>query len=130
MSRRESVNLAVSGGTPGADSANYTLFDSTVAFGGGQMKKIGASRLIFYVENSQSGTLILKTSVNKGLNWDQTGGAGTSVSASAANDVSGPYDFPVDPFDDVQLIWTNGGSAQTTWRPSLTLVIGDRASTA
>ncbi len=126
MPAHEVVQLGVGGGTPGADSNDYVLFNSVTAFGGGLLHPKGASRLTFYVENSAAGTLKFYASVDKGTNWDQVGG-NTAVAASASGDVSGPYDFPIDPYPDVKLVWTNGGSAQTTWRPAMSLIVGDRA---
>jgi hypothetical protein len=122
----ETVNCALGGGTPGGDSNDYILFNSVTAFGPGLLRPKRVSRLTFWVENNQGGTLKFYASMNGGTNFDQVGG-NTAVAASASGDVSGPYDFPVDPYPDVKLVWTNGGSAQTTWRGSITLVVGDRA---
>ena len=116
--------------TPGADSNTYVMFDSTVEsywrIGPGNLN-LWASRLSFGVENSHSGTLKAYRSTNKGTNWDQVGGD-TAVAAAAATDISGPYDYLVDTYTDFKLEWVNGGSAQTTWRPEITIVRGDRAS--
>lgn len=122
----ESFTIAVTGGTPGADSNTYKLFDSTVSFAAGQMRTLGISRLTFDVKNSAAGTLNAYRSVDKGTNWDQFDSK--AVAAAAAGSISGPYDYPVDSFTDVKLEWVNGGSAQTTWRAELSAIVGDRAA--
>lgn len=112
---------------PGADSNTYPLFNSVTLFGAGVLRSRKASRLSFAVENSQAGTLKAYMSQNGGTTWVQFGGD-IAVAAAAATDVSGPYDFLVDTYRDVKLDWVNGGSAQATWIPVLTLITRDRAS--
>lgn len=118
------VNVKVIASTPGADSSVYNMFNSTVTFqGGGLMQTMGGGigRLEFTVVNSQAGTLKFYRSIDKGTNWDQVGGD-IAVAANSATDISGPYDYLVDPYQDVKLDWVNGGSAQATWRPAVTLI--------
>lgn len=116
MSSRE-TSYTVSGGTPGANSNDYVLFDSTLAFSPGTIQVKQIARFIFNLNNSHLGTLKAYWSKNKGTTWYQY--YSLSVAASTAPALPGPIDFPVDGFPDWQLVWTNGGSAQTTWVPLL-----------
>lgn len=113
----ERITIAVGGGTPGADSNDYVLFDSTTAMAPGTIVQTGIKRLSFGVCNDHAGTLKQYASTDKGTNWDLV--ASVSVPLAAANVFNGPYDFPVDGEQDCRLVWTNGGSAQGTWRTSL-----------
>ena len=116
----ETVKVAVSGGTPGGDSNDYVLFDSTVCFGTAGLRSHDISRAEFGVQNSQTGTLKAYWSADKGTNWNLYNSTAVAIPAAGAS--SGPYDYLVDAYDDWKLVWTNGGSAQTTWRTSLTLI--------
>jgi hypothetical protein len=126
----ETIDVAVSGGTPGADSSDYTLFDSTVCFGAPAysgsksttLKAHGITRIEFTVKNSQAGTLTAYFSKNSGTTW--TAYDVQTVAAAAANTVNGPYDYLSDPYPDIKLVWTNGGVAQATWIPVLSLIRG------
>ena len=113
--------------TPGANSNTYSMFNSVTTFGGGLLQVRGVSRLEFSVANDQAGTLKFYFSTDKGTTWTQVGGSIT-VNAKASTDINGPYDFLCDPFSDVKLDWVNGGSAQGTWIPAISMVIGDRAA--
>ena len=132
----ESLKVKVVSATPGTDSNVYVIFDSTVTFGVGidgdprnqTLNAHDISRVIFALENSHLGTIKSYESSNKGANWDQFGGDIAVAGASPATDITGPYDFLVDTYDDVRITWTNGGTAQDPWRPSIKLVRGDRAS--
>lgn len=131
---RETLQVKVISATPGANSNTYNMFDSTVTFktpimsnASTTMTAHNISRLEFRLANDQAGTLKFYTSIDGGTNWDQTGGDIT-VAASTSTDINGPYDFLIDPYRDVKLDWVNGGSAQTTWRPNVTLVREDRSA--
>jgi hypothetical protein len=119
MSARENVRVAVSGGTPGADSNDYTLFDSTVCLSSG-LNAHDISRIVFHVNNSQAGTRKAYWSNNGGTTWNLFDS--TAVTAASAGSMSGPFDYLVDPYKDVKIVWTNGGSAQGTWLPAITLI--------
>lgn len=121
----EDVRVAVSGGTPGADTNDYILFDSTVCFGGGLLVAKGIDRAQLGLNNSQSGSLKSYFSADKGTTWNLN--STTSVTANGGG-TAGPYDFELDGFGDWKLVWTNGGSAQGTWITVLTLSRGQRAS--
>ena len=111
------IDIGVGGGTPGADSNDYVLFDSTTAIGKNQLPTCGIKRISFSLANSQSGTLKAKRSTDGGTTWDQYDSQ--AVVASTGTTINGPYDYLVDTFKNFQLVWTNGGAAQTTWRPEL-----------
>ncbi len=125
MSNPESIRVAVTGGTPGANSNDYILFDSTVTFTNG-LRTHDISRIIFGVQNDQTGTRKAYWSANRGTTWNLYDS--TAVAIPAASTSSGPFAYLVDPYDDFKLVWTNGGSAQGTWITSLTLIRNDRAS--
>jgi len=111
------------------------MFDSTVTFGVGidgdsrnqTLRAHNVSRVNLGLDNSHLGTIKAYRSTDKGANWKQIGGD-ISVAAAASTDISGPYGFLVDTYSDFRISWVNGNSAQTTWRPEVTAVIGDRAS--
>jgi hypothetical protein len=115
--------------TPGTDSNTYVMFDSTVTFGVGIDGDVRnetliaheISRVIFTLDNNQAGTLKAYRSIDKGLNWKQVGGD-IVVPIAGATDVNGPYDFLTDAHPDFRISWVNGGVAQTTWRPSVTML--------
>jgi hypothetical protein len=121
--------------TPGTDSNTYVMFDSTVTFGVGIDGDVRnhtliaheISRVIFSLNNNQAGTIRAYRSTNKGTNWDQVGGD-IVVAAAPATDINGPYDFLTDAHPDFRISWINGGTAQTTWRPSITMVRNFRGS--
>lgn len=122
---RENIRCAPQGGTPGADSNTYTIFDSTVAFTGG-LDAHDISRLEFSLNNSASGTRKAYFSQDKGVTW--TLYDSTAVSAYSSPTAAGPFDYLLDPYKDFKLDWANGGSAQTTWIVSIVLVRGDRSA--
>lgn len=127
----EDILVGVSGGTPGADSADYILFDSTVALGAGLMQVKGIDRGQFMVNNTQAGILKSYWSPDKGTTWNLN--SWTAVSANAgvvtgAGVAVTPFDFSVSGFPDWKLVWTNGGVAQNPWQPSLTLSRGQKAA--
>lgn len=118
---RAPVDIKVVSSTPGADSNTYSLFNSVTSFGGGLLPTKHASRLEVSIKNAAAGTIKTYFSRDKGTNWYQFNGD-IAVPAAAATDISGPYDFLIDPYPDVKVDWVNGGSAQTTWVPTVTLI--------
>jgi len=109
-------NIAVSTTAP-TDSNSVTLFDSTTAFGAGRMQYLPLARISIGFQNSHAGTLIVQRSSDGGTSWRTF--SSTAVAASASNTISGPYDILVDTENDVKILWTNGGTTQTTWTPVL-----------
>jgi hypothetical protein len=120
----EDIHVGVSGGTPGADSNEYTLFDSTVAFGGGLLPVKGINRAQFTVNNTQAGSLKSYFSPDKGVTWNLNSTTAVSANAGITGD---PYDFAISGAIDWKLTWVNGGVAQTPWQPGLTLSRGQKA---
>lgn len=122
----ETIEVGATGGTPGADSNDYKLFDTTVTFTGGGLTRVrGITRVTIVIQNDQAGTLKAYWSNDKGTNWDQYDSQTVAIPAAGAS--SGPYDYDVAPFDDFKLVWTNGGSAQTTWRVQIVMLRGIRS---
>lgn len=113
----ETMEIGVKGGTP-TDGNTIELFNSFTAFGGTPLSAVGESglkRISFGVENDQAGTLESYMSQD-GSTWIQFGDD-IAVVAAAATDISGPYDFLVDTYRYVRLLWVNGGVTQGTWVP-------------
>jgi hypothetical protein len=106
---------------PGANSNTYPLFNSATWGIGAGVLPLWGNRLLFSLTNSQAGTLKAYRSIDKGTTWEQIGGD-LAVAANSSTDISGPYDFLIDAHPDVKLDWVNGGVAQATWRPSVTIV--------
>jgi hypothetical protein len=119
----EDIQVGVTGGTPGADSNEYTLFDSTVAFLKSTLPPMGINRAQFTVNNTQSGSLKSYFSPDKGTTWNLNS---TTTVAANAGITAGPYDFALSGAIDWKLTWLNGGSAQTPWQPALTLSRGQK----
>lgn len=118
------TEIGVSGGTP-TDGNTITLFDNFVAFKGTILAALDISRIQFSVENDQAGTLRGYMSKD-GTTYYQVGGD-IAVGIAPATDISGPYDFVVDPYRYFRLTWQNGGVTQTLWVPTLTAIASDRA---
>lgn len=120
MSGVEDVIVGVLGGTP-TGSNTITLFNSFTAFKGVPLSVCGLHRLSFASKNDQAYTLRMYELTIDGATADQIGGD-LAVTASAATDVSGPFDYIIDGFAHVRLDLVNGGVTQGTWRPMLTLL--------
>ena len=113
--------LTPTASAPGADANTYPLFNSTTwTLGPGCLPQWG-SRLLFTLDNSQAGTLKAYRSSDKGVSFHQVQN-NIAVAAAPAGDVSGPYDFEIDAHPDFKLDWVNGGVAQATWKPTITIV--------
>jgi|SRR6185312_2278118 len=125
----EDVSIGVSGGTPGADANDYVLFDSTKHLSGAIWKSCGFDRAQFIVNNAQAGILKSYWSPDGGTTWNLnswTAVAANSGVVTGAGVALTPYDFALSGFPDWKLIWTNGGSAQNPWQPTLTLSRGQK----
>jgi len=94
-------------------SATVTLIDTFVALQGTVLAALDIKRIIFSVKNSHAGTLKVYES-DDGSTYRQIFGD-IAVAAAAATDLSGPYDWLVEPYKYVKVDFVNGGSAQTTW---------------
>jgi len=116
MGYEPTTDIAVSATAP-TDSNDTTLLDTTTAFGPYALPFSGIKRISFSAEHSHSGTLKAYRSTNGGTTWDQYDER--SVAAPGATTISGPFDYLVDTFKAWKLVWTNGGTTQTTWRPEM-----------
>lgn len=126
----EDIQVKCSGGTPAGDSADYILFDSTVCFGGGLLPVKGIDRAQFTVNNTQSGILKSYSSPDKGTTWNLNSWVAVAANSgvvTAAGTALPPYDFAIAGFVDWKLVWTNGGTIQNHWQPTLTLSRGQKA---
>ncbi len=113
------TNFGITSTAP-TGSATITLIDTFVALAGNPLAAAGVSRIEVSGRNSHVGALQLFESID-GTTYRQVGGD-VPVSPSATDDVSGPYDFLVDPYKFVSLKWVNGGTTQTTWEWQGTLI--------
>lgn len=101
------------GATPGANTNDTVLFDSTTLKG---WRHAGIKRMMLSLDHSHDGTLKEYKSVDGGVTWIQIE-ADEAITAVAAEDTFREYQ--VQPYDDWRLVWENGGSAQTSWTVSL-----------
>jgi hypothetical protein len=122
----ETIRVAATGGTPGADANTYKMFDSTVTFTGGSLRSHDISRINFTIQNNQTGTLNAYWSANRGVTWNQYDSRAVPIPGAGLS--NGPYSYLVDTYEDWKLDWVNGGSAQTVWRPDIIMIRNDRAS--
>lgn len=100
------------------------LFDSTTVGAGWFLRHVNANRYEVVIQNDQAGTIKGYWSANGGTTWNQYDSQTVAIPAAGAS--SGPYDYHLDAFKDFKAEWVNGGSNQTTWRGTATLICGDR----
>lgn len=112
----EVIDIAVSGGTPGADTNDYELFNSYTAFNGMFLSAVGIKRISFEGFHDDGYTLKAHKSEN-GSTWDLYDSQ--VVTAPAAGSITGPIDYDVAPYRFWKLILTNDGAAKATWRVGL-----------
>lgn len=105
--------ITYNGSTPGADSNEYVLFSTTAAAPFKRFLALsGSRRFVLDLKNSHAGTLDAYYSADGGTNWIKYS---TEAIAAPAAGVTYTRDYLVEHYDDWKLVWTNGGSAQTTW---------------
>lgn len=100
-------------------SATTTLIDTFVALKGTILAALDIKRIVFAVKNSHACTLKVYES-DDGTTYRQIFGD-IAVAAAAATDLSGPYDWFVEPYKYVKVDQVNGGTNQTTWEASMQL---------
>lgn len=100
------------GTTPGADSNDYTLFDSTSLPAGVTLHHLGFKRLVLVIDNSHAGTVKAYRKRRSSSTWLH---CDTYVVPARVNGSQNTKDYICIGDEDVKLVWTNGGSAQTTW---------------
>ncbi len=113
--------------TAPTDSNTVTLFDSTTLWPGGNgMQNHHISRAAFAFSQSHNSTLKAYRSIDGGTTWKQVGG---DIALTATTTDLNRRDFLVDDlYPDFKLDWVNGGTTQTTFIATLSLIRGDRAS--
>ena len=125
----EDIQVGVSGGTPGNDSSEYVLFDSTKHLSGaGPLPSLGIDRAQFSVDNHAAGTLNSYWSPDHGTTWNLNSQAAVAANGGGATSgiLASQFDFSLTGFPDWKLTWTNGGVAQSPWQPTLTLSRGQK----
>jgi hypothetical protein len=102
------------GATPGADSAIYNLFDSTVYRSQARsvLRFADFMRYVLALKNSGTGTLKAFASMDGGTTWVEF--YELAVPASTVQRMN-QITIPLEPHLDVKVDWVNGGAAQSTW---------------
>lgn len=114
------VRVKYSGGTPGADTDAYVVFDSTVAFPGANfMQGAGLTSFILNLDHSHGGTINAYASYDRGVTWYQT--EALPVAAPVSSAYSSRFEHPISPFADFKVEWVNGGTAQNPWSVDIAL---------
>jgi len=103
------AHVPYGGATPGADSSDYTLFDTSAVPGAAQ-NQYRTYRLV--LNNSAAGTL--KVYYKTAANATPVLGQSIPVSAALTNALN-RFEFRITSHKFVKVVWTNGGSAQSTF---------------
>jgi hypothetical protein len=103
--------LDYSDAAPGANTTEYTLFDSTL-LSKGVIAGIDGCRYRLSIKHNTVGTLKAYAS-NDRSTWVQF--FERYVPAPAATKRTHEFSIPVGMHKDVKVTWVNGGSAQSTW---------------
>lgn len=113
------------GGTPGADTNTYVIFDTTVASPQrGMFQQAGVARCVVEIAHSQAFTLTGYWSNDGGATWRQYT---TETFGIPAAGVTRARDYLVEHYRDWKLVAVNGGVAQAVWDVSIALA-SDRAT--
>jgi hypothetical protein len=122
----ERMNCVITADTPGANSNETTLFDSTTAMYVGALPIFNVSRAVFSVKSHYAGTARAYYRTNANTTWEQYQSDAVAAHSSGDGNVT-TKDYDLCEFNNWKLTWVNGGSSQTTcWKPDLVLLIGDR----
>lgn len=108
--------------TPGTDSTERVLFDSTLDLPGGSLSAYDVNRYQLNIDNDQACTIKGYFSKDKGVTWVQFYSSARVAYSTTADPQ--PYDFAVDCYKDVKVTATNGGTAQGTWILTQHLICG------
>ena len=122
----EDIRVGVSIAAPGSDSNDYVIFDSAAASPPMDLATLGIDRIMVGWNNSQAATLKFKylragTTATYDVNQSQSLTANAGLTGS-------PYDWVCAGLGPVQVVVTNGGTAQANWPPVVTLVRGQKAA--
>lgn len=108
------------GSTPGADSNDYELFNSITAGLPGNWPALhGVYKIVIDIKHSHLGTLKwYKTdsdptnASDSGVTWGQMGQLSVATPASTEGSLAEIF---IEAEKHVKVLWTNGGTAQTSW---------------
>lgn len=103
--------ISYDGAAPGADSAVYLLFDSTVMADatGGRQQFLSYRRYLLSLRNGATGTVKAYAKQVPADPWQQVFEQALGAAATRNNDLS----IPIGAHIDFKVEWTNGGSAQS-----------------
>ncbi len=123
------------GTTPGADGNTYVLW-ATCNPGNTQTDRViqnanrdgacpahffanaGVRKFVLDLKNSQAGTLNEYYSPDRGTTWLQISSNAIAIPAAGFDTAR---EFLVESYADWKLEWVNGGAAQATWSPQMSL---------
>lgn len=112
---RQRLTVA-SGSTLPTGSNRTVLFNSVDAFGLNKLLDTPVKRISITVYHDQSGHIDASRSLD-GVTWRVY--SRTSISAPAANNITGAYHYIVEHHANWKLEWVNGGTNQTVFEPEL-----------
>ena len=112
------TQVAYIGATPGADTDDYVIFDSTVSMPNGGLTIGDTKRVLISISHNADGTLKEYKSSDGGTTWIQIA---ADDAITAVSNVDTFKEYQVQPYVDYKVEWTNGNSAQTTWNVSVAL---------
>lgn len=124
---KEDIRVIPTVAAPGNDSNDYILFDSAASSPPIDLAAQGIERIVVALNNSQAITFkskFLRAGTTSTYDVNQT----TGLIAIGAGATGSGYDFATIGLGPVQIIATNGGTAQGNWPPVVTLVRGQKAS--
>lgn len=124
---QEDIRAVVSIAAPGNDSNDYIIFDSAAASPPIDLAAQGIDRITVALNNSQAITFkskFLRAGTTSTYDVNQT----TGSIAAGVGATGSSYDFVTIGLGPVQIVATNGGTAQANWPPVVTLVRGQKAS--
>ena len=114
------VGIKYVGAALPGNAAVVSIFNSVTSFPGKNMiQYMGIKRLLFSVDNDQTGTLKAYKSADRGVTWTRVL-ADISVTAASANTET-VKDFLIEQYADFKLEWTNGATPQTVFNVSVAL---------
>ncbi len=113
-----STDVKMSTTLPTVALGEITLFDTFVGLAGTILAAAGVERIVFGVNNDQAGTLKVYESKD-GTTYRQIFG-NIAVAAASAGDLSGPYDWLVEPYRYVKITFTTTVN-QGTWEAYMRL---------
>lgn len=117
------ATIKYTGSTPGADSNTYNLLNSiTSKWPGNWAAMFGVKKVILVLKHTQAGTVKWYTSEDDvytaSPTWNQIGES--SITAPASTDGS-IVEIPVETDRHTKIDWVNGGVAQASFYPHMSL---------